>query len=203
MSEEPESVEALLQYLKGSRGFDFTAYKRSSLIRRIQKRQQAVAAPTFTAYQAYLESHPEEFPLLFNTILINVTSFFRDPDAWRYVASEIVPRILAATRPDGAIRLWGTNGSPGALLRGHDGLIHELSWSTNGRWVASAGEDSTVKVWDSNTGKLIHSFRGHTGLVNSLAFTLDGQRLVTGSRDGKLKFWDVAQLGDARDSSSK
>jgi two-component system CheB/CheR fusion protein len=113
MSEEPESVEALLQYLKGSRGFDFTAYKRSSLIRRIQKRQQAVAAPTFEAYQAYLESHPEEFPLLFNTILINVTSFFRDPDAWRYVAAEIVPRILAATRPDGAIRLWSAGCASG------------------------------------------------------------------------------------------
>ena len=113
MSDGIESVEGLLEYLKASRGFDFTAYKRSSLVRRIQKRQQAVAAPTFDGYQAYLESHPEEFPLLFNTILINVTSFFRDPDAWRYVASDIVPRILAATRPDGAIRLWSAGCASG------------------------------------------------------------------------------------------
>ncbi|HKZ07119.1 MAG TPA: CheR family methyltransferase [Methylomirabilota bacterium] len=113
MSEETESVERLLQYLKGSRGFDFTAYKRASLVRRIQKRQQAVGAVTFDAYQEYLDSHPEEFLLLFNTILINVTSFFRDPDAWRYVADEIAPRIIAATRPDGAIRLWSAGCASG------------------------------------------------------------------------------------------
>jgi two-component system, chemotaxis family, CheB/CheR fusion protein len=113
MSDEPESVEELLQYLKVSRGFDFTAYKRSSLVRRMQKRQQAVGMDSFAAYQHYLEAHAEEFPLLFNTILINVTSFFRDGDAWRYVASEIVPRIIAATRPDDAIRVWSAGCASG------------------------------------------------------------------------------------------
>ena len=113
MSDEPEKVEALLEYLKRSRGFDFTAYKRSSLIRRIQKRQQTVGADTFAAYQEYLEAHPEEFPLLFNTLLINVTSFFRDPDAWHYVASEIVPRIVSATGPDGSIRVWSAGCASG------------------------------------------------------------------------------------------
>jgi len=116
MSDEPENiegVEGLLQYLKSSRGFDFMAYKRSSLTRRIQKRQQAVGAMSVEKYQAYLDEHPEEFSLLFNTILINVTSFFRDGEAWRYVASEIVPRILAANRPDGAIRVWSAGCASG------------------------------------------------------------------------------------------
>ena len=81
-SVEAKSVEALLQHLKASRGFDFTAYKRASLVRRIQRRQQAVGEATLVGYQTYLEAHPDEFGLLFNTILINVTSFFRDPDAW-------------------------------------------------------------------------------------------------------------------------
>ena len=103
---DAESVETFLQHLKASRGFDFTAYKRASLIRRIQRRQQAVGADTFEAYRAYLDTHPDEFGLLFNTILINVTAFFRDPDAWAYLASEIVPRIIAAARPDEAIRVW-------------------------------------------------------------------------------------------------
>jgi two-component system, chemotaxis family, CheB/CheR fusion protein len=113
MNEEPESVEGLLEYLKASRGFDFTAYKRSSLVRRIQRRQQVIGSATFEAYRDYLEFHPEEFPLLFNTILINVTSFFRDAEDWRYLASEIVPRILAATRPDGAIRVWSAGCASG------------------------------------------------------------------------------------------
>ena len=60
-------------------------------------------------------------------------------------------------------------------LRGHTGDVYTVAFSPDGRWVSSAGEDSTVKVWDSHTGKLIRSYRGHTGLVNSLAFRLDEQ----------------------------
>jgi two-component system, chemotaxis family, CheB/CheR fusion protein len=64
-------------------------------------------------YQTYLEKHPEEFGLLFNTILINVTSFFRDPEAWGYVSSQIVPRLLAGSRPDSAIRIWSSGCASG------------------------------------------------------------------------------------------
>jgi WD40 repeat protein len=59
-----------------------------------------------------------------------------------------------------------------------------------GRWVASAGEDSTVKVWDSHTETLVRNFRGHTGFVSSP----DGRLLVSGSRDGTVRVWDLKQL---------
>jgi two-component system CheB/CheR fusion protein len=113
MSSDDPRFEALLDYLKGTRGFDFTAYKRSSLMRRIQKRLQAVNVETYDAYQTYLESHPDEFGLLFNTILINVTSFFRDPEAWSYLRTQIVPTILSHDRPDSAIRIWSTGCASG------------------------------------------------------------------------------------------
>ena len=113
MSSDDPRFEALLDYLKGTRGFDFTAYKRSSLMRRIQKRLQAIGMESYDGYQAYLEAHPEEFGLLFNTILINVTSFFRDPEAWGYLTSQIVPRILSGSRPDSAIRVWSTGCASG------------------------------------------------------------------------------------------
>jgi WD40 repeat protein len=64
----------------------------------------------------------------------------------------------------------------------------------DGRWVASAGEDSTVRIWDSHAGKLVRSFRGHTGLVSSVAFSPDGRLLVSGSRDHTVKVWDVSKL---------
>jgi WD40 repeat protein len=66
-----------------------------------------------------------------------------------------------------------------------------------GRWLASAGEDSAVKIWDSRSGAFVRNFRGHTGLVSSLAFSPDGRRLVSGSRDTTVKVWDVTQLMDS------
>jgi two-component system CheB/CheR fusion protein len=113
VTDDSERVEDLLQYLKASRGFDFTAYKRASLVRRIEKRLQTVGLLSYHAYQDYLEHHPEEFDQLFNTILINVTNFFRDAEAWKFVATEIIPRILADTKPDGAIRVWSAGCASG------------------------------------------------------------------------------------------
>ena len=113
MSSDEESVEPLLDYLKATRGFDFTAYKRSSLMRRVQKRLQAVNVGSYERYQTYLGAHPEEFGLLFNTILINVTSFFRDPEAWAFLSGHIVPQVIASGRADAAIRAWSTGCASG------------------------------------------------------------------------------------------
>jgi len=76
-SEENPKFEALLEHLKRNRGFDFTGYKRPSLIRRITRRMQVVGIDDLSDYQDYLEVHPEEFAALFNTILINVTSLYK------------------------------------------------------------------------------------------------------------------------------
>jgi two-component system, chemotaxis family, CheB/CheR fusion protein len=98
--------EALLQYLQQSRGFDFTGYKRSTLMRRVSKRMGSVGLTDFAEYLDYLQVHPDEFAQLFNTILINVTSFFRDPEAWAYTAREVLPRILEQKLGDEPIRCW-------------------------------------------------------------------------------------------------
>ena len=82
-SDHDESqLEVLLDYLKRSRGFDFTGYKRPSLSRRIRKRMRMVGVESYADYLAILESQPGEFRELFDAILINVTSFMRDGDAW-------------------------------------------------------------------------------------------------------------------------
>src|SRR5262245_108983 len=98
--------EGLLHYLQQTRGFDFTGYKRPSLMRRMNKRMQMVAIDSFPDYIDYLEVHPEEFTYLFDTILINVTSFFRDPPAWDFLAKEIVPKILQEQKDEDSIRVW-------------------------------------------------------------------------------------------------
>jgi two-component system, chemotaxis family, CheB/CheR fusion protein len=104
MPDDGATLESVLEFLRTNRGFDFTGYKRPSLQRRVAKRMQTVGVESFDDYLVFLETHPEEFGALFNTILINVTSFFRDPDAWTYLAKETLPQI--ASNGSGEIRVW-------------------------------------------------------------------------------------------------
>src|SRR5215218_2249689 len=76
------SFEKLLLFLRDSRSFDFTGYKRPSLMRRVRHRMREIGTDSFEDYQDILQLQPSEFTALFDTILINVTSFFRDPEAW-------------------------------------------------------------------------------------------------------------------------
>ncbi|WP_250004030.1 CheR family methyltransferase [Actinoplanes sp. M2I2] len=99
-------LEALLVYLKESRGFDFTGYKRSSLARRINRRMSQINATDYQNYLDYLQVHPDEFAALFNTVLINVTSFFRDSEAWDYLSKEVLEPLIAAKPDDSPIRIW-------------------------------------------------------------------------------------------------
>ena len=113
MTESDGDLEPLLEYLHKNRGFDFTGYKRSSLARRIKKRMQMVEIDQYAGYVDYLEVHPEEFSLLFNTILINVTTFFRDAEAWQYLQTEVLPALIASRSPETPIRVWSAGCASG------------------------------------------------------------------------------------------
>jgi two-component system, chemotaxis family, CheB/CheR fusion protein len=108
-----EDLEKLLDYLKRNRGFDFTGYKRTSLDRRIQKRMDTVGVRGYVDYIDYLEVHPDEFAALFNTILINVTAFFRDPGAWTFLANEVIPALIKRKDPRSPIRVWSAGCASG------------------------------------------------------------------------------------------
>src|SRR5919198_1689705 len=112
-ADDGRMLEELLDHVRSSRGFDFTGYKRMSLARRVAKRIQTLNLQGYGDYRDYLEVHPEEFTHLFNTILINVTSFFRDPPAWDFVARDIVPRVLQDKAPDEPIRVWSAGCASG------------------------------------------------------------------------------------------
>ena len=110
---EPDpQFERLLRFLKENRGFDFTGYKRTSLMRRVGRQMQAAGVGGYEEYQDYLELNPDEFTPLFNTILINVTGFFRDPEAWSHLAHDIVPRLLRE-KPTQVLRLWSAGCASG------------------------------------------------------------------------------------------
>jgi two-component system CheB/CheR fusion protein len=111
--ERDEDFESLLHFLRQTRGFDFTGYKRATLMRRVQKRMDQVGQKSVTAYHDYLQLHEDEFVSLFNTILINVTGFFRDPTAWEYLARDIIPRVVAGKPGGEPIRVWSAGCASG------------------------------------------------------------------------------------------
>ncbi|MFM6847533.1 MAG: CheR family methyltransferase [Terrabacter sp.] len=102
--DDDDAFEHLLLHLRDVRGFDFTGYKRPSLLRRVRHRMRAVGFESFDEYQDHLEVNPKEFVPLFDTILINVTSFFRDRDSWEHLSSRLVPPLL--DKADHEIRVW-------------------------------------------------------------------------------------------------
>src|SRR5262249_24207250 len=100
------SFEGLLQWVRDTRGFDYAGYKRPSLMRRFEKRLLAVKAANWDEYRSFLEANPDEFNELFDTILINVTGFFRDPETWQLLQEDVIPKIIEQRGRRGPIRVW-------------------------------------------------------------------------------------------------
>ena len=108
-----DGFRALLETLSVAYNFDFREYKELSLARRIRARMSLVHADDFMGYGRYLEQHPEEHIALFNTILINVTGFFRDAEAWKTMASDVIPRVVAGSGESRSLRIWSAGCSSG------------------------------------------------------------------------------------------
>lgn len=111
--ENSPDLDQLLAFLQNTRGFDFGAYKQTTVQRRLTKRMSVVGVDNYHDYRNYLDGHSDEFAALFDTILINVTSFFRDKDAWDYVAERVVPSILSNRPNPEPIRVWCAGAASG------------------------------------------------------------------------------------------
>jgi two-component system, chemotaxis family, CheB/CheR fusion protein len=107
------AFEALLEFLKTTRGVDFTGYKRAGLQRRFRRRMDDVGCASYGDYLDYLQVTPSEFQQLFETLLINVTEFFRDRPAWDHLRDEVLPGVLAAKPADEPVRVWSAGCATG------------------------------------------------------------------------------------------
>jgi two-component system CheB/CheR fusion protein len=99
--------------MKETRGSDFTGYKRTTLQRRVKRRMILLDLATFAEYKDYLELQPEEFGQLFDSLLINVTGFFRDPLAWQALREQVLPELFSAKGVKTPIRVWSAGCATG------------------------------------------------------------------------------------------
>ena len=106
-------VQGVLAIVKQATGHDYSVYKWNTVYRRIGRRMSVLGIHNPQQYLQYVNEHREEAGLLFRELLIRVTSFFRDPDAFRALKEEMLARLFA-NRPDGhTIRVWVAGCSTG------------------------------------------------------------------------------------------
>jgi two-component system CheB/CheR fusion protein len=103
---ERSSFERICILLRARTGHDFSLYKKSTIYRRIERRMGIHAIDSIAAYVRLLEANPPESDLLFKELLIGVTSFFRDPEAWKQMADEVIPALIASRPEGGMLRAW-------------------------------------------------------------------------------------------------
>jgi len=106
-------LDQVIVLLRTQTGHDFSRYKKSTISRRIERRMGLHQLARLADYLRYLRENPRESELLFNELLIGVTSFFRDATVWEQLKIEVIPALLAR-HPDGAVlRAWTPGCSTG------------------------------------------------------------------------------------------
>ena len=124
-------------------------------------------------------------------------------------------RTIASTSRDNAIQIWDTVTGNLRLTINGSGLVNNIAFSPDGRTLASGsgntirlwgtgGRDTTIRLWDADTGNLRLTITGHTGFINCVAFSPDSSTIVSGSRDTTIRLWnaDTGNLRRTIDASS-
>ncbi len=109
--------------------------------------------------------------------------------------------LLVSCSDDFTLFLWrphDTTSSSAAPTRmtGHQQAVNHISFSPDGRYIASASFDKKVKLWDGRTGKFLQSFAGHVGPVYQVCWSADSRLFASASRDSTVKVWS-ARVGHA------
>jgi two-component system CheB/CheR fusion protein len=101
-----ENRRAIYALLRDQIGHDFEGYKPLTFMRRVQRRMQVVQLTTLEAYIERLKQDPAEVSALFHDLLINVTNFFRDAEAFSKLEALVIPRLFEGRGPNDTVRVW-------------------------------------------------------------------------------------------------
>nr|WP_315243104.1 chemotaxis protein CheB [uncultured Albidiferax sp.] len=107
------ALKKIFILLRTHTGHDFSQYKPNTLYRRIERRMAVHQVTTLDSYVKYLQHAPTEVDALFHDLLIGVTNFFRDPEAFAVLEEQVIPRLFASKSPGSVVRAWSAGCSTG------------------------------------------------------------------------------------------
>jgi two-component system CheB/CheR fusion protein len=113
ISKAEDALKKIFIALRTHVGHDFSQYKPSTILRRIERRMAVHQIEHIDSYVKYLHQTPREVEALFRDLLIGVTNFFRDPAAFKALEELVIPQLFASNPPGSAIRVWSTGCSTG------------------------------------------------------------------------------------------
>jgi two-component system CheB/CheR fusion protein len=150
--EHEDALRDIMLILRAKTGHDFRAYKRATVLRRIERRMQVNGLQTLEGYRDFLHEHAYERPALLKDMLISVTNFFRDRESFDVLETEVIPRLFEQASEDTRIRAWSAGCATGEEAYSLAMLLTE----------AAAPHSASVQVFatDIDDDAITHARRG-------------------------------------------
>ena len=150
---DAEVLEKVFEQLRTRTGHDFSSYKRSTMLRRIGRRMQVNQVEELSEYLAHLREHADEAQALFKDLLITVTNFFRDEEAFETLREEVIPKLFEEKDAGDTVRVWATGCATGEEAYSLAILLHEHAGTL-------AGPTPAMQVFATDLGEdAIHTAR--------------------------------------------
>ncbi len=169
IAQDDDSLSKIFALLRSSSGVDFTHYKQTTMIRRIERRMGIKQIERLSDYLHFLYQTPSELTTLFREFLIGVTRFFRDPEAFEEIKREVIPSIFAGKSRGEAIRIWVAGCSTGEEAYSLAILLTEFMETT--------GRHMDVKVFATDLDKNALEFAGKGLYPESIAADVSPEHL--------------------------
>lgn len=170
--EKDEIVSSILDRIRIATNIDFSYYKRSSLMRRIEKRMHATNSPNVARYYKYFNENEDELAALRKDLLIHVTNFFRDPEAFGIMAEQVLPQIIETKSQEKEIRVWTAGCSTGEEAYSLAMLITEQLDKI------SDGASFTVRIFATDVDKQSIEYANFGVYPTSIEGTVNAERLA-------------------------
>lgn len=152
-----KGIDAIIELFRNAYDIDFSSYKESTVMRRMKRRLDMSHVDTFDQYAQLLRSNPDELHVLYSDLLIGVTQFFRDPEIFDFLTTEVLPGMLMRRKAGEPIRVWVAGCATGEEAYSVAIALQEAMRTT--------GESHPLKIFATDVHKrsIEHASRGIFG----------------------------------------